>query len=47
MTKEDVIKELKNFTVTYTGSGKYVKEQSPDANTRIKAGGKVRILLGD
>ena len=47
MPKEDAIKELKNFNVTYTGSGKYVKEQSPDAGTRIKEGAKVRILLGD
>ena len=38
---------LKNFTVTYTGSGKYVKEQSPEAGKRIKEGSKVRILLGD
>lgn len=47
MLKEDAIKELKNFTVTYTGSGKYVKDQSPNASSRIKQGGKVRILLGD
>jgi len=47
MLKEDAIRELKNFTITYTGSGKYVKEQSPESGTRIKVGGKVRILLGD
>lgn len=47
LTKEEAIKILKNFTVTYTGSGKYVKEQSPDAGSRIKEGGKVRILLSD
>ena len=47
MLKEDAVKELKNFTITYTGSGKYVKEQSPEAGTKIKADGKLRILLGD
>ena len=36
MLKEDAIKQLKNFTVVYTGSGKYVKEQSPEANDKIK-----------
>lgn len=47
MSKEDAIKELKNFVVSYTGSGKYVKEQSPSDGERLKEGGKVRILLGD
>lgn len=47
MLKDDAIKELKNFIVTYTGGGKYVKEQSPEAGSRIKEGGKIRILLGD
>ena len=47
LEKKDAIKMLKNFTITYTGSGKYVKEQSPEAGKRIKGGSKVRILLGD
>lgn len=47
MNKKDAIKELKNFVVTYTGSGDIVKEQSPGAGERIKGGSKVRILLGE
>jgi len=47
MNKKDAIKELKNFVVTYTGTGNYVKDQSPSAGERIKEGSKVRILLGD
>ena len=47
MTKKDAIKELKNFKVTYTGSGDIVKEQSPNANERVVYGGNIRILLGD
>lgn len=47
LEKKEAIKMLKNFTVTYTGGGKYVKEQSPEAGKRIKGGSKVRILLGD
>ena len=46
MSKKDAIKELKNFVVTYSGSGDIVKEQSPNAGDRIKSGEKVRILLG-
>ena len=47
LNKEEAIKLLKDFSVNYTGSGKYVKEQSPNANTRLKEGGKIRLLLGD
>ena len=47
MNKKDAIKELKNFVVTYTGSGDIVKEQSPGEGERIKGGSKVRILLGE
>ena len=47
MSKEDAIKLLKNFTITYTGSGNIVKEQSPEEGSRLKEGGKIRILLGD
>lgn len=47
MLKEDAVKELKNFKVVYSGSGKYVKEQSPNAGEKIKEGGKIRVLLGE
>ncbi len=47
MEKKDAIKELKNFVVTYTGSGNIVKEQSPSAGERKAYGSKIRILLGD
>ena len=40
-------KLLKNFTIEYSGSGSVIKEQSPQANTRIKEGGKIRLLLGN
>ena len=46
-TNKEVRRALESVNVTYTGSGKYVKEQSPDAGTRIKEDGKVRILLGN
>lgn len=47
MLKEDAVKELKNFNVVYSGSGKYIKEQSPNAGEKIKEGGKIRVLLGE
>ena len=47
MLKEDAVKELKNFNVIYTGSGKYVIEQSPNGGEKIKEGGKIRVLLGN
>lgn len=47
MEKKDAIKELKNFKVTYTGSGNYVKDQSPEAGVKVKEGSSIRILLGD
>ncbi|MBQ6282238.1 MAG: stage V sporulation protein D [Bacilli bacterium] len=47
MKKEDAIKLLKDFTINYSGTGDYVKEQSPEANKRIKYGGVVRLLLGN
>jgi len=47
LEKKEAVKLLKNFVVTYTGSGKYVKEQSPGEGSRIKEGGKIRLLLGD
>lgn len=47
MKKEDAIKELKNFQIEYSGSGKNVIEQSPLGGTRIIEGEKVRLFLGD
>ena len=46
MKKEDAIKLLKDFTINYSGSGDYVKEQSPN-NGRLKEKGVVRLLLGN
>ena len=47
MTKEDAIKILKKFKITYTGSGKYIKDQSPSDGERIKEGASIRLLLGN
>jgi len=47
MNKEDAVKSLKGFNILYSGSGNYVKEQSPESGSRIKEGGTIRILLGD
>lgn len=47
LTKEDAIKELKKFKIEYSGSGKYVIEQSPIEGTRLKENGIVRLLLHD
>ncbi len=47
LDKKDAIKELKNFTITYTGSGNIVKEQTPSEGSRVKYGGKIRLLLGE
>lgn len=47
LEKKEAIKLLKDFVVIYTGSGNFVKDQSPEAYARIKSGSKIRILLGD
>lgn len=47
LDKKEAQKLLKNFTIEYSGSGSVIKEQSPQANTRIKEGGKIRLLLGN
>ncbi len=43
----DAIKELKKFQIEYSGSGKYVIEQSPSGGTKIYEGEKVRLFLSD
>lgn len=39
--------ELYGYDVKYTGSGEYIKHQSPKAGERVLEGSKIRILLGD
>lgn len=43
---EDAKKTLKGFTVEYSGVGENVIYQSPSANTYIKEGGTVKLMLG-
>ena len=45
--KKDAEKKLKNFNVTYTGTGEKVIGQSPDAGVRIEENTTVRLLLGE
>ena len=47
LDKKETQKLLKNFKIIYSGSGNIVKEQSPEANARVKEGEEVRLLLGD
>ena len=47
MKKEEAIKLLRDFTINYSGTGEYIKEQSPNASDRIKMGGTIRLLLGN
>lgn len=44
---EDAMKELKDFKVEYTGTGKKVTYQSPSAKQRIYEGETIRLLLDD
>lgn len=44
---ENVKGSLYGFDVNYTGSGEYIKYQSPEAGERVLEGSKIRILLGD
>ena len=47
MNLNDAMKELKQFKVEYTGSGKKVTYQSPSPKERIYEGETVRLLLDD
>ncbi len=44
---KDAKNELKHFTIEYTGSGSRVISMSPEANSRISEGSKVRLFLGN
>lgn len=46
MSIEEAKKTLKGFKVEYSGSGETVIYQSPDANSYIKEGGSVKLMLG-
>ena len=45
-SKKEATSMLKNFSVEYSGSGDVVINQSPDSNSRIAEGEKVRLYLG-
>lgn len=46
MNVDEAKKALKGFKVEYTGSGNNVIYQSPDANSHVKEGGNVKLMLG-
>lgn len=45
MSVDDAKEKLKNFTIEYTGSGKTVREQSPEPGEKLEEQGTVRLLL--
>ena len=45
MELKDAIKNLKQFKVEYTGTGKVIY-QSPSSGTRIYEGETVKLMLG-
>ena len=46
LSLEEAKKNLKGFSVEYSGVGENVVYQSPSANTYIKEGGTVKLMLG-
>ena len=44
-TVDDAKKELKEFTIEYSGNGSKVVEQSPSAGEKLEEGGTIRLLL--
>lgn len=46
LTVEEAKKALKGFSVEYSGEGENIVYQSPSANTYIKEGGTVKLMLG-
>ncbi len=46
LSLEEAKKNLKGFSVEYSGVGENVIYQSPSANTYIKEGGTVKLMLG-
>lgn len=47
MDINEAMKELKNFKVEYSGSGKKITYQSPKAGERVYEGETIRLLLND
>ena len=43
---EEAKKVLKGFKVEYSGSGDKIIYQSPNANSHVKEGGDVKLMLG-
>ena len=46
LTVEEAKKTLKGFSIEYSGEGENIVYQSPNANTYIKEGGTVKLMLG-
>lgn len=46
MSKKEASSMLKNFSVEYSGNGDNVINQSPNGNSRIAEGEKIRLYLG-
>lgn len=46
MKVDDAKKLLVNFEIEYSGTGKYIVSQSPEAKTKLEDKSKVRLLLG-
>lgn len=46
LTVEEAKKALKGFSIEYSGEGENIVYQSPSANTYIKEGGTVKLMLG-
>ena len=40
-------KKLEKFEVVFSGSGKKIVSQSPEAGTKIEEGATVRLMLGN
>lgn len=47
LKKEDLLKDLSNFSVDVHGHGDYVTDQSPNAGTKVENGSTIRIYLSD
>ena len=45
-TVEDAKNALKGLSIEYSGEGENIVYQSPSANTYIKEGGTVKLMLG-
>ena len=44
---KDVVSELSNFEIEYSGSGDKIIEQSPKAGTRLEEKSTIRLMLGN